>query len=495
MSTRVRKNPVMYGCAGVIVVVGLLWWSLGNKEAGPQTLVAAPAEFVQSVSVSGTVVPAQSVELGFAQSGRVTGVYTAVGRAAAPGTLLAQVENGDLRAAVTQREAALETEEAELAELKGGTRPEEVAVAEAQVAADEVALQDAVQEAYSAADDAVRNQVDQFLENPRTAPSLTFDTTDATIESLVAQKRLAMESTLTAWTTALQGGEPLGAAVSRAQSALTGAVSLLADANAALNRAITNATTPQSTVSAYIADVGSARSAVQSALSALNAAQTTLATDKETLALKRAGSTPSAIASQAARVKAAQADLDAARANLGKTLILAPFSGIVTRVDAKVGAIASAGTTQLAMNSQGAFQIESYVPEIHVSKLVAGQEADIVLDAYGEEQIFNARIVSVDPAQTVRDGVSTYRAILEFASPDTRIRAGMTANITIITLSKTDVISVPDGAITTRDGKKFVTVLVDESPVEREVVVGELSSRGEREILSGVAQGDIVVLP
>ena len=107
---------------------------------------------------------------------------------------------------------------------------------------------------------------------------------------------------------------------------------------------------------------------------------------------------------------------------------------------------------------------------------------------------FNATVAAIDPAETVRDGVSTYRTILKFTVTDQRVKSGMTANVTITAERRQDVISIPQGVVTSRDGKKFVRVLVGDEVVEREVTTGSVSSLGSIEITSGLSSGDVVVL-
>jgi len=208
--------------------------------------------------------------------------------------------------------------------------------------------------------------------------------------------------------------------------------------------------------------------------------------------LKAAGSTPQDISAQEAQVKSAAADVAAAQAQLNKTFISAPFSGIVTVVDAKAGKIVSPNTPEISMISTGAFQIESYVPEINIALIAVRDKASVTLDAYGEK-IFPASVVSIDPAETVRDGVSTYRAMLQFDAQNPLIKSGMTANVSITTDTKESALAVPQGLVVYRDGKMFVRVLVDKSTVEREVTLGGVSSLGEVEILSGLKEGDTII--
>jgi HlyD family secretion protein/macrolide-specific efflux system membrane fusion protein len=108
--------------------------------------------------------------------------------------------------------------------------------------------------------------------------------------------------------------------------------------------------------------------------------------------------------------------------------------------------------------------------------------------------VFAARVASIDPAETVRDGISTYRTLLTFEQADARIRPGMTANISIVADKRDNVISVPQKIITIREGKKLVKVKRGDIFEDREVTTGAVSSVGTIEILSGLSVGDVVLL-
>ena len=191
---------------------------------------------------------------------------------------------------------------------------------------------------------------------------------------------------------------------------------------------------------------------------------------------------------------AAEADLLTARSQLQKTLITAPFAGVVTAVDVEAGETAAVNAAVISMINADTLQIESFIPEIHVALLANGDPAAVTLDAYGPDVVFDARVVFIDPAETVRDGVSTYRAILQFSEKDSRIRAGMTANVVITTDQKSGILSVPQGIIQQRDGKKYVQVKDGEMIIEREVETGGVSSFGDVEITAGLSEGDAVIL-
>src|SRR3989338_8594083 len=355
-----RKNPLLYGLIVVAVVVGGGFLLFGKDSSPEEFLTVTKGDFVQEVSVSGKVVAVQDVDLGFAQGGRVARVYAKVGDVVAAGAALAELENGDLRAAVLQKEAALEAQQAKLTALKQGTRPEEIAVLESSVESAAAALGQAdralleeIQDAYRSADDAVHNQIDQFFMNGRTAnPQITFLTADSQIESNLEFERLTIESVLSDWeenVAVLSATSDLLAAAGTAQKNLDRVSALLARANTALNRAIATQSISQTTIDGYVVDVAGARSSINTEIAALTSAITaqkdsiaTLDTAKKNLALKKAGTVQADIDAQAAQVKAAEADLENARAQLGKAIMRAPFTGVITKMDLKAGAIASA---------------------------------------------------------------------------------------------------------------------------------------------------------
>ncbi|MBM3261576.1 efflux RND transporter periplasmic adaptor subunit [Candidatus Kaiserbacteria bacterium] len=509
-----QENGVLFVLIAV-VVVGVLAYSFLSRgnDAQQQTYVVEIGDFLQQVSVSGKVVAAQDVDLGFSQSGRVTYVRGKVGDRVAAGALVAEIENSDLRATVLQKQAVVASQQAKLDSLKAGTRPEDIAVAESSVRGAETALEqanqsvvNAISDAYAKSDDAIRNQLDQFISNPRsTNPQLTFTTTATQLAINIPAKRITIEKTLSDWQgllSVLTASSDLLVAASQAQKNLGMVADILSDAGAALAQSVSSAAVSQSTISTYISDIATARStintsvvAINTALTAQKAAVASLDSARKSLALKKAGSTQSDIAAQAAQVQAAQADLESAQAQLGKTRLVAPFAGVISMMDAKVGKIVSPNVAEITLIGNGAFQIESYIPEINIAMIKMGDTAVVTLDAYGAEVPFEAEVVSIDPAETVKDGVSRYRAVLQFSAHDARIKSGMTASVVITTQKKSGVMTIPQGFVFERDGAKYVTVHAGETTIDRQVATGDVSSIGHVEILSGLNEGETVVAP
>lgn len=116
--------------AGIVEAVYLA----GSREPDIDFVVAEKTDLAQEVSVTGRVMPAESVDLSFETAGKVAAVSANVGDKVARGEVLVRLENADLLAELAQDEAAIKSVRAKLDELTVGTRPEEIKIAEVKVA-------------------------------------------------------------------------------------------------------------------------------------------------------------------------------------------------------------------------------------------------------------------------------------------------------------------------------------------------------------------------
>lgn len=199
-----------------------------------------------------------------------------------------------------------------------------------------------------------------------------------------------------------------------------------------------------------------------------------------------------------ARVKEGESRVEQIQAQIQKTVLYSSIEGVVTRYEAQAGEIAAAHTPLVTVISD-ALTIEAFIPEVDSAKVARDDEAVFTLDAYGSDDEFRARVVAVDPAETVIDGVSSYKTTFELTEPDTRIKSGMTANLQILTDKRESALAIPERAVFTKDGEKFVRVVKRDAAgkvifEKAPVVTGLRGSDGRVEIVSGIAEGAEVVL-
>ena len=466
----------------------------------------------QIVSVTGKVQAQESVDLAFSVSGRVVSVDARVGQAVAAGQSLVRLESSDLSAQLAQAQAQADSALATLDGLRVGAQPSDITASQAAVdkARQDLAnmyagISDTLSDGLAKGTDAVRTQLNGVFSNADgTNPQLTYSTSNSQSATDAATERVLSGTALNDWQLELAAISPspgiatLEAAIANGIAHLAVMRTLIQDVNATLNSG-TNLSA--ATLADYKTSAATALSEINTAISNLNGTSQSIASQKITvqqlqsqLELKRAGSTPQAIAAQEATVNAARANVQVIQAQLGKTVLRAPFSGLVTRQDAKAGAAVSSNTTLVSVSSQGSYEIETYVPEADIAKVAMGNPARVTLDAYGDTVPFVATVLSIDPAETVLEGVSTYKVALSIGESKEPVRSGMTANVNIVTATRDSAISVPARAVYQNSGKSYIKMLLaNGTTAEREVTTGIQGADGSLELLSGVKEGENVV--
>ena len=163
-------------------------------------------------------------------------------------------------------------------------------------------------------------------------------------------------------------------------------------------------------------------------------------------------------------------------------------------MDAKVGEMATVNVVIASVISSGDFQMTANIPEADIAKVKIGNIARVTLDAYGSDKFFDASVSKIDPAETMIEGVATYKTTFVFSKKDERVRSGMTANIDILANKKENVLAVPQRAVVSVGQEK--NVLVDTGspvPEERKIETGLRGTDGLIEVVSGLNEGDRIV--
>jgi HlyD family secretion protein len=208
------------------------------------------------------------------------------------------------------------------------------------------------------------------------------------------------------------------------------------------------------------------------------------------LEIKKSGSSKETIMAQEAIVKQTLASVQNVEAQIGKMQLVSPIDGTISQQDGDRGEIAPTGVPIISIISNAKYQVEVNIPEANIGQVKVGQTAEIKSDAFGDKGSFVAKIISVDPASTIVNSVSTYKANLEFLQEDELIKPGLTANTDIVISEKNDVLVVPVSSVF-KNGETFV--IVDNGTAKgekREVEVGIIGNDGFIEILSGLTAGE-----
>lgn len=183
------------------------------------------------------------------------------------------------------------------------------------------------------------------------------------------------------------------------------------------------------------------------ARSDLDTAETNYETDKAQVSAAKA------------QVSQAAAALRTAEINLRYTRIISPVNGIVVSRNVDVGQTVAASfqTPTLFTIAQDLtkMQIDSNIAEADIGKISVGQPVEFTVDAY-PDITFKGRVSEVRNAPITVQNVVTYDVVVKVDNSDLKLKPGMTANISVITASRENVLKIPNAALRFRlsEGRK-----------------------------------------
>lgn len=181
-----------------------------------------------------------------------------------------------------------------------------------------------------------------------------------------------------------------------------------------------------------------------------------------------------------------------------ETIVRAPISGYVLERNIEPGdpvvplTSYQEGTVLMRIADMSQLIFRGTVDEIDVGKLREGMQADIQIGAL-PNIIIKGEVSKIALKSTKRENATVFPVEIRL-QPDSGVtlRAGYSANATIIVEKHENVLTIPERVVIFRDGKTFVRVPgPDGNPVEKEIEIG-LSNAITVEVISGLKEGDLV---
>ncbi len=249
-------------------------------------------------------------------------------------------------------------------------------------------------------------------------------------------------------------------------------------------------------------------------------AEATLSEAKATLAdAEEADESDTRINAASAAVEVAQSDVDAATEAMDDADLVAPADGLVTSVGVAVGdkisgssgsstssssssgstpgstgsssASTSSSTTAFSIVSTDAWSMSVSVGETDIANVEAGQQVELTSDD-GTEYFGVVSEVGLLPSTS--DGSAQYTVSITITGDGDGLYDGVSLSGSIVYERRTDVLAVSSAAVTTTDGTSTVTV-IDEDGNQSDVTVEVGETSGDyTEILSGIAEGDEILV-
>ncbi len=178
------------------------------------------------------------------------------------------------------------------------------------------------------------------------------------------------------------------------------------------------------------------------------------------------------------------------QARLSKTVITAPFDGVVGLRLISPGAYVKAGEDIVRLENISAIKLDFRVPETHASQLKKGQEVAVAVDAYPGDR-FTGKIFALEPVVDERSRTVLARA--QVPNNEAKLKPGMFARVIVLLENRPGALIIPEEAIVPLGKDAFVYRIKEGGATEITQVQIGARRPGQVEILSGLSAEDQVV--
>ena len=253
--------------------------------------------------------------------------------------------------------------------------------------------------------------------------------------------------------------------------------------------------------------VAAAQEDLANAQKAAAAAQATPTTDVDgasaVAGISAASADTNAVSAAQRSLASAQANLDQANAKAASRTVTAPSSGSIVELNAKVGATVTGGMIMGESDTSGGKQcmqiadlskmkVTVQVGEKDIAKIAVGQSANVTYPAFPDivSQGTVTAIASVANSDSNYSGGSvTFNVDILIEAPDSRLKPGMTAEVSVVTEQLNNVVMVPTMALMTEDGEHYyVNVATDAEGKETRRVKVTVVTQNDNEAVVGKTQ-------
>lgn len=528
----------------VILIIGgyFAYGALTKKPVTEYTTEEAKiGTLTQTVSATGKVESADDISLNFKNSGKLVYLKVKEGDRVNPGDIIAKLDSTSATPIVSQYRANLRSARADLASIQAGASAQDLDVSRQQVIKAQNDLDNLKSDANNQINTLLIKNIDS-ISGSITVGQIALDkiyndliNTETTAGIAVNNSGLKEKVTADYYlaTVSLKNSSSAYLAVSNSKTSapvvamagdlrlvLLNMSSLLDEAFNLSDSIIVKSSYPQASKDIIKLDMSTQKNNITATISALQlttsnlanginsydsqikTAENNLAISRSQLSLKQAAPRSFQIESAQARVDLAMAQLNKALADLSDYSLVSPIVGVITKVNFKLGEQTSQAKPVIQMLSTEKYQIKIDIPESDITKINVGNKVYIKLDAFGSDHVFSGTITFIDPAQTVIQDVVYYKTTVSF-DVDTwnvKIKPGMTADTTINTAKKENVLYVPQRAVKIRETTlgepevRYVEILVNGTEVQQKnVTIGLRGDGGLVEIISGLEEGEKVI--
>lgn len=470
-----------------------------NGETTLESTIIKTGDVTNTVTASGKIEVKQISRLGFSVTGTIQQVYKNAGDTVAEGDVIASLTNSTLIAEydVARQQVAYFTQIKK--QLENGPTTEEKRVATTNVSSAEIALDNVKTDSEQAIKNAYQNILSTDLvayprgsANSDIPPTISGNYLCNNEGSYILS--IYPSSSYSGYSYFLSGLESGTFEANTNTPAKLGECGLyiLFSAEETYRRDDWIINIPNQRSTSYITLKNTYDLLVTQQKTTTKAAKEALQLAKDNQQLLLSPATPEALAQAEANLETAKARLAASEARIADYTIRAPFSGLVTNVNMKVGEPASPAHT-VTIIYDGLYNLKARVPEVDITKVKVGNDVSVTFDADAKET-FPANIDFISPLSSEVGGVAYYDTYLILKNVPPWLREGLNADIVITSEAKYNVPTLPKRFIVTNPSGSYVLIkdgnIVRRTPIK----LGLIGTNGLVEILD-LPIGSEVLLP
>ena len=191
-------------------------------------------------------------------------------------------------------------------------------------------------------------------------------------------------------------------------------------------------------------------------------------------------------------VEQSELSLETAVAGFERSVIRAPFSGVVIGRSAGIGDIVTSSAALVVLADLSSVRVSADIDEFDIGKVAIGMRTTVSADALGAETRSSV-VDRISPVAVVVNNIPIFSVSTVIENTDGRLRPGMNADLAVMISSDRGLL-VPSRAVSTVRGRSYVDISVDGVIESRRVETG--GDDGINIVVSeGLAEGDLVVVP
>ena len=527
------KKKIIYGVAVALVLLAAYLLFFRNGDGDRATVTVVRGSITEEIFETGSVKKGESVTLSFKESGRVISILVSENQTVERGDVIARIENNSLQIQLADAREAKRSAEIALERLLLGSRDEEVRM---------------VQSALSSAEDSLSSAKRALTDTERSAEE-ALSSAYKDISSIISSASLELQVTsedakdfidnyfggfvTIDGATARSGRDKIYEAFNNAekyrnvvredlsyaekdkalaemqkslQLALSGIEQIISVAQIdtynvpstaidAMRVRETRTISSLNAVTSLIQGVSSTRASTEAQLNSARAAVVSAENRVESakIDLERITASPlkTEIEERESAVRRAEGNISLIEERIRDTYLTAPFSGRVSEINGRVGQVASPGFAFANLVSDDRFYIESFVYEGDIVKMRVGNPVEVEFVAFPGE-IIEGEVSFINETGRLINNVVYYNIHINVDDIPDGVMAEMSCDITIKTMEKDNILTIPDRYLERREGKRIAKVKSNGSIEEREIETGIRGTGGVIEIISGLNEGDIV---